>query len=61
MKSGTISNCLSPHRQFITISALNLCAFVRDIRTFVSDDNAELHALMQNIHEVMNEPGDSGT
>jgi hypothetical protein len=31
----------------------DLRAFVRDIRTFVADDNAELAALMQNIQEVM--------
>jgi hypothetical protein len=30
-------------------------AFVRDIRTFVAEDNAELAALMQNIQEVMSD------
>ena len=33
----------------------DLRAFVRDIRTFVAEDNAELAALMQNIQEVMND------
>ena len=32
-----------------------LCAFVRDIRTFVADDNAELRALIENIREIMDE------
>jgi hypothetical protein len=30
-------------------------AFVRDIRTFSSDDSAEARALLQNIHAVMSD------
>ena len=30
-------------------------AFVRDIRTFVAEDNAEVRSLMWNIQEVMND------
>jgi hypothetical protein len=33
----------------------DLCAFVRDIRTLVAEDSAELHSLMKNIHEIMDE------
>jgi hypothetical protein len=38
-----------------------LCAYVRDIRTFCAEDNAELHTLMENIREIMNDapPDDS--
>jgi len=32
-----------------------LRAFVSDVRTFSSEDNAELHALMQNIREAMDD------
>jgi hypothetical protein len=45
-----------PFRQWADSTDISdLRAFVRDIRTFSADDNAELHALMQNIQEVMND------
>ncbi|MGB8478009.1 MAG: recombinase family protein [Acidobacteriaceae bacterium] len=33
----------------------DLRAFVRDVRTFVADDSADLHALMENIREIMDD------
>ena len=46
-----------PFRRWADSSNISdLRAFVRDIRTFSVEDNAELRALMQNIHEVMSDP-----